>query len=109
MTAPDEDAFWLHAQTRVTIVELAQSSGLGEAVLHELVEYGAITPSDAAQPWSFSSRCVLRLRTAARLQRDLELETPTLALVLSFLERIEGLEDEVRDLIAQLGAARLKR
>ena len=37
---------------------------------------------------------------------DLELEMPALALVLSFLERIDALEAEVRNLAAQLQSPR---
>jgi hypothetical protein len=42
------------------------------------------------------------VRTAARLTRDLELDTQALALVLSFLERIDALENRVRELNAKL-------
>lgn len=102
-----DDAVWLHAHAQVTLVELAQTTGLPEAVLRELVDYGAIAPSDPrAGDWAFSAECVRRVRTAARLGRDLELETSTLALVLAFLERIQRLEDELRRLAAQSGAAR---
>jgi chaperone modulatory protein CbpM len=96
-----EDAVWLHSQRRVTIVELAQYSGLGEDVLRELVGFGALAPADP-DGLDFSARCVARVRTAARLSNDLELETPTLALVLSFLERIDELEARLRELNAQL-------
>lgn len=102
--AERDDAVWLHAQAQVTLVELAQTSGLPETVLRELVEYGAIAPRDpGAADWAFSAECVRRVRTAARLGHDLELETASLALVLAFLERIQRLEDEVRRLSAQAG------
>jgi chaperone modulatory protein CbpM len=106
--APEQnEALWLHARAQISIVELSESSGLPETVLRELVEYGAIAPADPQAPqWVFSSDCLVRVRTAARLRNDLELETPTLALVLSFLERISRLEDEVRRLGAQLSVPR---
>lgn len=107
MAAEDEDALWLHAQRQVSIVELAQSSGLTETTVRELVEYGALMPADPqAREWAFSADCVVRVRTAARLCTDLELETGALALVLSFLERINRLEGDVRNLQAQLVAPR---
>ena len=94
---------WLHTQAHVSIIELAQFSGLPEPVLRELVEYGALAPDDSqAREWFFSGECVVRVRAAARLRDDLELETPTLALVLSLLEQIHALEHEVRHLGAQL-------
>jgi chaperone modulatory protein CbpM len=96
---------WLHAESRVTLVELAQASGLPENLLRELVDYGALEPAEGAE-WCFSADCVVRVRTAARLRNDLELETGSLALVLSFLERIQRLEAQVRHLHAQLAAPR---
>jgi chaperone modulatory protein CbpM len=106
MTENDEAA-WLHAESRVTLVELAHTSGLPEDVIRELVDYGALAPEPAAGEWCFSAECVVRVRKAARLRNDLELETGSLALVLSFLERIQHLEAQVRHLHAQLaGPAR---
>jgi len=43
------------------------------------------------------------VRKAARLCGDLELETSAMALVVSFLERIQELEAQVRRLRAQAG------
>jgi len=103
--AHDNDAMWLHSHAEVTIVELAECSGLPEAVLRELVEYGALAPADLeAHDWIFSGDCVVRVRAAARLRSDLELETPALALVLSLLGQIRDLDAEVRHLGAQLAS-----
>ena len=100
--AENDDAAWLHAGSQVTLVELAHTSGLPQDVLRELVEYGALEPAPGAGEWCFSAECVVRVRKAARLRSDLELETDSLALVLSFLERIQRLEAQVRHLHAQL-------
>lgn len=99
--ATEPEALWLHAHAHVTIVELAECSGLPESLLRELVDYGALTPADP-QAGLFSSECVVSVRTAARLRNDLELETPALALVLSLLDRLHRLDSEVRHLNAQL-------
>lgn len=99
--AEHEDVMWLHAEHRVTIVELAECSGLAEDVLRELVDYGALSPVDPGA-LDFNARCVASVRAAARLTQDLELDTPALALVLSFLERIDALESRVRELNAKL-------
>ena len=105
--ATDYDAVWLHAHREISIVELADCSGLTEAEVRDLVEFGALAPSDSsALQWSFSAECVARVRTAARLRDDLELETRALALVISFLERIDALEARVRELNAQLQSPR---
>jgi hypothetical protein len=100
--ADHDEAAWLHAEAQVTLVELSRTSGLPEAVLRELVEYGALEPAAGADEGCFSAECVVRVRQAARLGNDLELETESLALVLSFLERIQRLEAQVRHLHAQL-------
>jgi chaperone modulatory protein CbpM len=103
MANEQEDAVWLHARSRITIVELAQFSGLREEVLRELVEYGALSPADPQAPEPhFNADRVPSVRAAARLYNDLELEMPALALVLSFLDRIEELETRLRELKAQL-------
>jgi chaperone modulatory protein CbpM len=105
--AERDEAVWLHAGTQLTLVELARASGLAEDVLRELVEFGALAPIAAeSAEWSFSAECVVRVRTAARLRSDLDLETPALALVLTYLEQIQRLEGELRHLRAQLTAPR---
>ena len=101
--AEREEAVWMHAESQVSLVELAQSSGLPEELLRELVDYGALEPAQAeASEWIFSAECVARVRTAARLRSDLELDAPGVALVLAFLERIDRLEAQVRHLHAQI-------
>jgi chaperone modulatory protein CbpM len=103
MTDEDEQAVWLHAWRSITIVELERSCGLPQEVLRELVELGALSPRDARAPeWEFAGDCVARLRAGAQLFRDLELETPALALALSLIERIEQLQARVLELDAQL-------
>ena len=107
MATDRDETLWLHAQAQMSIAELAECSGLPEALLRELVEYGALSPADPqAVEWVFSSECVVSVRTAARLRDDLELETPALALVLSLLERIHRLDAEVRHLSAQITVPR---
>ena len=107
MATDRDDVLWLHAQGQVSIDELSESCGLPVASLRELVEYGALVPMDlAASEWRFTAEYVATVRTASRLCIDLELDTPALALVLRFLDRINHLEAEVRHLQAQLVAPR---
>jgi chaperone modulatory protein CbpM len=101
MATDSEDVTWLHAQRTVTIVELAEACGLTVASVEELVEYGALAPVDP-EAQTFTAAYVATLREAARLCADLELEMPSMALVLRFLGRIHDLEAEVRHLKAQL-------
>jgi chaperone modulatory protein CbpM len=103
MSAETGNVLWLNGHYQVSIVELADTCGVSEAIVRELVEYGALAPEDPqSQPWMFSAEWVGRIRRAARIREDLELETQGLALVLSFLDRIDRLEREIAHLGAQL-------
>jgi len=93
------DAEWLEKQGEVTVAGLVALSGLTEAELRELVEYGALTPVDPdAGEWLFAAPCVITVRTASRLRHDFELDAPGLALALSLIERVDRLEAELRRL-----------
>jgi chaperone modulatory protein CbpM len=107
MATEHDDASWLHAYAKVTIVELSESSGLPLDVLRDLVEGGVLQPSDpSAAVWAFSAEWVTSVRTAARIYHDFELEAPALGVLLSFIERTRQLETEVRHLRALLAAPR---
>ena len=91
------EAVWLEESGAVTLVQLAQSSGLTENELRDLVELGAIEPLDLdAAEWNFGSHCIAAARAACRLRKDFELEPPALAVILSLLERVEALEAELK-------------
>lgn len=97
------EAVWLTEDHAFSMAELADLSGLAESELHELVDYGAITPIDAeSSPWMFSGKCLLTVRTACRLRISFDLEPHGVALMVTLLERIQDLEARVRDLNAQL-------
>ncbi len=96
---------WLDARETVSMPELASVSGLTEAELRELVEYGALAPVDRQQPeLVFSSERIGGLRRAARLRRDFELDLFAVALLLVYLDRIEALERQIKSLEAHLPA-----
>ncbi|MDB5866241.1 MAG: merR regulatory family protein [Betaproteobacteria bacterium] len=97
------ETLWLDERGAVTLIELAQCSGLSEAELRELVDMGAIEPLDPdAGQWSFGSHCIVAARAASRLRKDFELDTSGLAVVLSLLERVHELESEVQHMHARL-------
>ena len=73
MIAPTDDALRLDTVTEVTWTQLVTASGLPEGELRELVQYGALVPTDPAAPtWTFESRWLVVARTASRLRRDFE-------------------------------------
>lgn len=102
MADDDGGVVWVHSRARITLVELSEQCGLSQEVIRELVDMGSLEPADLGR-WDFSADCVTCLRKAARLARDLELDTASTALVLRFLQRIERLEEEVRALRARAG------
>ena len=101
MPAELTEAIWLDERGVVTIVELAQCSGLSERELRDLVELGALSPLEAEEhELRFDARCIVAARTASRLRHDFELDVHGLALALSLLERVQELEAEVNRLRA---------
>jgi chaperone modulatory protein CbpM len=93
------DAVWLEKQGEISVAGLAELSGLSEAELRELVEYGALVPidPDAAQ-WMFAGHCIVTVKIASRLRHDFELDAQALALALTLIGRIHQLEAELRQL-----------
>ena len=104
MITPIEDAMYLDAIAKVTWTQLVGASGLPESELRELVRYGALVPRDPdASTWTFEARWLVVAKTASRIRHDFELDPHGVSVVLSYVERIERLEAEIRALRAQLG------
>ena len=97
------EAVWLDEHGAITLIELAECSGLTESELRDLVDLGALAPVDPDAPeWNFGTQCIVAARTACRLRNDFELDTHGLALVLSLLDRVQELESLVQRLNARL-------
>jgi chaperone modulatory protein CbpM len=97
VTSNSCDALWLEDHRRVPLRELAEVSGLTEAEVVELVEYGALSPAGApAEHWVFSVSAITVARTAHRLGEEFALEPHGVALLLAYVERIRELEAELR-------------
>jgi hypothetical protein len=104
MIAPTEDATWLDSIVEVTWTELVSASGLPEGELAELVRYGALVPLDPrAATWTFEARWLAVAKKASRLRHDFDLDPHGVSVVLSYVERIEHLEAEIRALRARTG------
>jgi chaperone modulatory protein CbpM len=103
MKPEQADAVWLDAHHEFSLAELVQFSGLSEAELRELVDYGVLTPADPqSTEWAFGGDIIVTMRAAGRLRDDLELDAQALALALTLIGRIRDLESQVRTLRAQL-------
>jgi chaperone modulatory protein CbpM len=97
------ETVWLDEHGTVTLVELAECSGLTEPELRELVDLGAFQPLEpGVSHLRFGAQCIVAARAASRLRNDFELDTHGLALVLSLLDRVHDLEIELQRLQARL-------
>ena len=99
MNIESTTAVFLDETGAVSITQLVERSGLTEAELQALVDCGALESSEAAAGGlRFSSRCVIAARTARRLRDDFALDDAhALALLLRFMQRIEALEQRLRE------------
>lgn len=64
----------------------------------KLVDYGVISPLDEVpemRQWQFDVAALSRLRKALRLQRDLKLNLPGLAMSLELLDEVQDMRREV--------------
>lgn len=103
MELQQTDAVWLDDRVEFSCAELARFSGLSEAELRELVDYGALAPTNPQEAeWTFRGDVVVTLQAAGRLRADLELEPQALALALKLFNRIRELEAQICNLRAQL-------
>ncbi|MGH8279807.1 MAG: chaperone modulator CbpM [Gammaproteobacteria bacterium] len=94
---------WLDAVPPLSLSSLTQVSGLTESELRELVACELISPQDsAASSWSFAADQIAIARTAHRLRDDFELDLSGLVVALTLLERVQTLEQQIKDLDARL-------
>jgi chaperone modulatory protein CbpM len=88
---------------RITLDELAAGSGFTMEDLRELIEYGVFSPEEApGGRWTFSATCLARARRAKRLREAFDLDLPALSLMIAYLERIDELEQRLRQLECRL-------
>ena len=99
----ETEVLWLDEHRIVSLRELVELSGLGEAELLELVHSGAIPASDSpGAGYRFGAQVITVARTACRLRNDFDLDTRGLSVALRLLERVRDLEVEVARLRAEL-------
>lgn len=109
------DAKWLCEHPEVSLEELVELSGLSSELLVELVEYGALVPTDTttaagtgsrteaqAMQWRFTSDCVIAVQTVSRLRDDFDLDANALSVAMMLIERIRGLESQLTELQSHL-------
>ncbi|MDH5172619.1 MAG: chaperone modulatory protein CbpM [Gammaproteobacteria bacterium] len=84
--------------------ELTQSVRLSTETVITIVECGIVDPrGEQPQQWLFEPQMVTMVQRACRLQRDLELDWPAVALALELIEDLQQLREENQRLRQQLG------
>ncbi len=86
-----------------TVIELCQIVGLSRDELSEVVGLGVITPKDETRTqWIFDHAALSHLQRARRLQYELDLDWPGIAMTLTLLDKMDRLSKENAQLRRQL-------
>jgi chaperone modulatory protein CbpM len=80
----------------LSVDELSRLCAVDRTYIVELVEEGVLSVVEVGSEWRFSGAALRRARTALRLQRDLEINLPGVALALELLEELETLRRELK-------------
>ncbi len=83
-----------------TIEEICVACQVEQGWVAGLISHGVIEPVEGGQPGTarYAAASVMRVAKAKRLERDLSLNTPGVALVLDLLDEIERLRTKLRTL-----------
>lgn len=101
------EVVWLNALDLCSFEHVLEVSGLTESELQDLVDMGLIHPTGTdPKRYYFHTESIVIARRARRLRDDFELDAQGVAVALSLLERIEGLEAQLADLRARLATPR---
>ena len=82
-------------QEPLTLEELCKACGISIGFINELIAYDIIHPADELEERVFDLEELKRIKTALRLQRDLEVNLAGAALVLDLLEELEELRAQM--------------
>lgn len=89
----------------LTLGEICERGECHAEFVIKLVSYGIIVPVEdvpEARQWQFDLAALARLRKAQRLQRDLKINLPGLAMSLDLLDEVQQMRREVNRLNQQL-------
>ncbi len=93
-----EIGFIVEESDSLSLMTLCHVCSLPAENIIKMVEQGVINPlepSSSYSHWQFSSSSLLRVQTALRLQRDLELNLAGAVLALELLDEIKQLRQQV--------------
>lgn len=99
MTQTTLNGILLDEQTEVTLNDLCRACSCSAEWVIELVGEGVLEPISYQQThWRFTGVSLQKAQTAARLQRDLGINTAGIALALELLDEIETLQSRLNSL-----------
>lgn len=97
------------ADSRVTfsLREMCERGECHAELVLKMVSYGIIEPieptaAESEQSWEFDLASLMRLHKAIRLQRDLKMNLPGLAMSLDLLDEVEAMRRDITRLRQQL-------
>jgi chaperone modulatory protein CbpM len=92
-----DDVEILDETTELTLSELCCACGQHAEWIVELVSYGVIEPLNIEENhWRFSGVSLTRVKKAQRLERDLGINTPGIALAIELLDELESLRTRIQ-------------
>jgi chaperone modulatory protein CbpM len=87
----------LDESEEITLADLTRACRVHAEWVLELIEEGVIEPRGPGGPqYRFAATTVVRVEKARRLQNDLGVNLPGVALALQLLDRIDALESRLR-------------
>ena len=79
--------------------DLCERCGVTVTVVEEFIDLGIIEPDNTAEDeYKFSTENYLRLRKALRIQRDLAVNPPGVALAMDLLDEVDALRRQLDNL-----------
>ena len=85
-------AEWLSDHPEYTLEEICERCAVSAEKVILFVEHGITEPvGDSVLEWRFTAAGLMRLRKALRIQRDLDVNLPGLALVFQLMDEMDHL------------------
>ena len=83
--------------TSLTLAELCQLCHITPDFIQELIQEDIIFPLGGEEPptWHFTITHLRQVKTVTRLQRDLEMNLPSIAIVMDLLNQITELQNRM--------------
>lgn len=88
-------------ESSITLDTLCNCCSVSAEQIISMIEHGIIEPVEprvTTSYWQFSGNCIIRIKTAIRLQHDLGVNLEGTALALELLDEIKTLRQHVRSL-----------